>query len=293
MDKNLIKVYLILLVSFLAISPFIHLKDIWISDLSKYISKTINGEIEDLKMKFNFRPCPPPKETFKRLDPTKAKVLFVLDDNWGTQYYFAYQVLKEKGFPATIAVIPNEVNRPGYMTKAQLEEVYLSGWDLVNHTFSHQKLSTLDKEEQEKEIIRGTNWLQVNCFHRGSKIVVYPYGAYNQTTLDILQEHGYHGARTLQTGFEKNRGYLTYEAKIYNLTTDVETEWAKDWIDQAIEEKKTLIFVNHRFANNATDDPTGMVFDKKKFREIVDYLDQLREKVEVITYSEWINQVDR
>ena len=81
--------------------------------------------------------------------------------------------------------------------------------------------------------------------------------------------------------------------KSYNLTTDVETEWAKDWIDQAIEEKKTLIFVNHRFANNATDDPTGMVFDKKKFREIVDYLDQLREKVEVITYSEWINQVDR
>lgn len=294
MDKNLIKVYLILIVSFIVIYPFIHLKDVLISDLSKYISSTIKGEIEDIKSQIEVRQCPVQKETVKRrLDPNKAKVLFVLDDNWGTQYHFAYHVLKKKGFPATIAVIPTEVDQPGYMTKAQLEEVYAAGWDLVNHTFSHQKLSTLDEEDQEKEIIRGTNWLNANCFPRGSKIVVYPYGAYNQTTLAILKKYGYHGARTLHTGFERNQGYRTFEAKVYNLTTDVKSEWAKDWIDQAIEEKKILIFVNHRFAQNATEDPTGMIYDKDRFREIVEYLDQQRDNVEVITYSEWLENVDR
>lgn len=294
MDKKLFYVYLILLVAFIVIYPILYYKDALVDHLSTTFSENLNAAMINLKANIKaLHRCSAPNKTNKRtLDPNKAKILFVLDDNWGTQYYFAYQVLKRKGFPATIAVIPSKVDQPGYMTKAQLTEVYDAGWDLVNHTFHHPKLNTLNEKEQEQEILRGTDWLNANCFQRGSKILVYPYGAYNQTTLSILKKHRYHGARSLQTGFENNSGYLTYEAKVYNLTTDIETEWVKDWIDQAIEQKKTLIFVNHRFAYHVTHDPTGMIFDKKKFIEVVDYIDQLRSKVEVITYSEWLDNAD-
>ncbi|SHE50056.1 Polysaccharide deacetylase [Seinonella peptonophila] len=288
MDRKLIKVYIFLLVAFIAVFPLVRYKDILITDIADSFTQLINHKIQDITMGMTH--CPPSdnQRTKKPLSPNKAKIIFVLDDNWESQYTFAFQVLKRRNFPATIAVIPSKVNQPDYMSLSQLQDVYRNGWDLVNHTFDHKNLSTLDREEQSDQIMRGTAWLNSKCFTQASNIVVYPYGAFNSSTIQVLAEKKYRGARSLIEGFEKNQPYTTYQAKVQNLTTPVTTEQVKDWIDEAIQNKKTLIFVNHRFADQ-TVDPTSMIYDKTRFVEVVNYLAEVQDKVQVITYSEWLD----
>lgn len=289
MDKQLIKVYIFLIVAFIVISPFIKYKDIWITDIADGISGVIYDKFEDIELGMaNCSKITETKQTNIPLSNRKAKILFMLDDNWETQYSFAYKALKQKGYPASIAVIPAKVGQPGYMSFSQLQEVYQNGWDLVNHTYNHEKLTELDKDDQAKEIKRGAAWLNAKCFTRASNIIVYPYGAYNKGTVEILSKSNYRAARSLIPGFETNPGKKTYIAKVQNLTTLTEAERAKDLIDQAIKQNRTIIFLNHRFSDNPVD-PSGMIYDQSNFLEIINYMKQLRDKIDVITYSEWLN----
>lgn len=112
------------------------------------------------------------------------------DDGMSAVYDTIYPYLSARGLRATVHIIPNQIGHTGYMTLAQLDEIYEAGWDLTNHTMNHHHLPTLTLAEQRSEISDAYDFLLDQGFLRAAKHVAYPYGEYNADTLTVMTELG-------------------------------------------------------------------------------------------------------
>lgn len=238
---------------------------------------------ETLKLKKYF--CAEPK--MRSLSKKKGNVIFTFDGGWETQYSQAYKILSKKQFPASISVIPSLVGKPTYVSEKQLEELHENGWDLLNHTYSHVDLSRLSSAEQLSQINKARDWLNNRCYTEGSSVLVYPYGNFNPTTLQLLKSEQFVSARSLLEGFEIDHPDNPYVVRVKSLTPDLQIEHALHWIKKANDEQKTVIFVLQKL-DSKNPDPNGMSFDPKKLQEIVDYIAK-QKNIQVITYTEWLS----
>ncbi|MBD3109824.1 family 16 glycosylhydrolase [Bacillus sp. AGMB 02131] len=214
-----------------------------------------------------------------------ANIIFIMDDGWETQYTDGYRILDKYKLKGNIGVISEAVGTPGYADEDQLQEMYDRGWDLLNHTKTHADLSTLSKEKQREEIIEAKKWLKNKGYTRGEKAFLYPYGSYNDVTLEVLKEEGFLWARTVLDGENYE---LSYEAKTLNLVTSLDPELVKDRVDAAIENKSTLLFMTHKYGDEV--DEYDMFYDVKSFEEIVSYVSEKQKQGElnVLTVSEYL-----
>ena len=89
-----------------------------------------------------------------------ARIIFVMDDGFETQYSQGFAMLREYNYKGCIAVIPAAVETAGYMSYGELADLYLSGWDMLNHTYNHVTLAGLTAETQLKQMTDGRNWLE-------------------------------------------------------------------------------------------------------------------------------------
>ncbi|WP_049662157.1 polysaccharide deacetylase family protein [Bacillus sp. FJAT-27231] len=273
MDKKMFGVYAFFMTALLLLYPF-------------YSGNSLASMVHTLP-----KSCNAPKAADVQVDQNKASAIFVMDDGWKSEYTTAYPILKKYGFKGNISVIPSRVDKENYITYKQLQNLYENEeWDLLNHTYHHKKLTSLDKDEQEKEIMKTTKWLDNNCYSRGRKVLIYPYGAYNKDTLAILKKHHFVSARTLsETELPKNT-FPRYKVEVHNLTDPEQINYSKQIIDKAITAKGTIVFVNHRFSKGEKkiDDP--MYYPEQQFEELVRYLSEKKDKIEVLTYTEWFQK---
>lgn len=218
----------------------------------------------------------------------KAKLLFTVDDGWITQYTECFKRLNEKGFKATLAVIPTKVGTTNYVTLANLQELYGYGWDLVNHTNTHVHLGDWDKPTQDSELRIAYNYLMSQGFTRAASIAVLPYGSFNNDTLDIVKTQ-YRSSRSLIEAMETSPPNNIALTKVHNLLPTVTTATATGWIDDAIATGGTIIFLNHRFGDPAANGGDTMFYNPPDFQTIVDYVYSKKDQIDVVTYSEWLD----
>jgi peptidoglycan/xylan/chitin deacetylase (PgdA/CDA1 family) len=76
-----------------------------------------------------------------------------------------------------------------YMQPNQLKTMVNAGMDVGSHTFSHRWLETLSEVEQEKEIKKSIDFLKTLGISTDQWAMCYPYGSYNDTTLELLRQH--------------------------------------------------------------------------------------------------------
>lgn len=125
-----------------------------------------------------------------------AAVLFTFDDAEASVYENAYPILAAAGCPATFYVVGSYVDGAGKVTAANLATLNAAGWDIGNHTSTHQDLTTLSEAEQETIIAAGAAYLDGLGLTRASKHVSYPVGAYNADTLTAMENAGMLTGRT-------------------------------------------------------------------------------------------------
>ncbi|WP_430510161.1 polysaccharide deacetylase family protein [Gottfriedia solisilvae] len=277
MDKKLVIVYVILISFFIIAYPFM-------KSSASFVSEPKQNEEFIGKSKCRPSPIINTKEILK--DQNKANIIFTMDDGWETQYTKAFHILNDKGIKGSIAIIPTKIGTEGYLTLGQLNTLYLSGWDLMNHTYTHRHLAKLTKQGQKIELDKARTWLNDHCFTKASDIAVYPYGSYNQDTLKVLQQEKFRSARTIVDGIQSNH-IKKYEVRTINLLSSTDIEWVIAQIDQAIQTKQTIVFTNHRFDKKA--DNAQMNFDPEKYKNIVNYVVSKKEQLNILTYSEWLN----
>ncbi len=131
--------------------------------------------------------------------PAKSIVL-TFDDGYRDFFERAYPILKQRNLKATVFIITQLMEGYDYLTWEQVRE--LAGSSLItigDHTLDHRTLSALSGEQIKSEvfdskgIIEGQIGKPVNVF-------AYPYGGYNQTAIDYLNQAGFVAAVTTQYG---------------------------------------------------------------------------------------------
>ncbi|MFA9380767.1 MAG: polysaccharide deacetylase family protein, partial [Acetanaerobacterium sp.] len=188
------------------------------------------------------------------------------------------------GFAACIAVVPALVGTPGYVTYEQLAEVYMSGWDTLNHTYDHMNLKSLPVKMQREQILKARDWLNAQLLNRGSDIVVYPEGGFSDQTVMLLKDEGFAAGRSLNSLWTAHNDCTLEDAETCNLLSDMPLDAAKSAIDKAMDFHSTLIIILHKIEPVTAD--TQMQIEADFFRGVAQYLHDNSDKLNVITMTE-------
>jgi peptidoglycan/xylan/chitin deacetylase (PgdA/CDA1 family) len=139
--------------------------------------------------------------------PVKPIVL-TFDDGNDNTYTRAFPVLQKYGFTGTAYLVHNFIGAAGFMTKAQILELYEAGWEIGSHSLSHVDLTTRP-DRQEAEIIESNKKLE-NLLQIPIETFAYPFGAYDDLSLYYMPFSGYLAAVGLGADMQQGPGNLFY-----------------------------------------------------------------------------------
>jgi len=125
-------------------------------------------------------------------------VVLTFDDGYHSFKDYAYPVLKELGFTATLFVYTDWVGAGrGALSWSDLRELSAEGFDIQAHTKTHADLrrATGETEAQyarrmQSELEQPQELFSKNLGRR-SQILAYPYGRWEEGLLPKVKEHGY------------------------------------------------------------------------------------------------------
>jgi peptidoglycan/xylan/chitin deacetylase (PgdA/CDA1 family) len=136
-------------------------------------------------------------------------ILLTFDDGSETIYTTALPILQRYGFTGTSYIVLNYIGIPGYMNVNHIQLLHAAGWEIGSHGLSHVDL-TQNPRKQIDEIVESQKRLQSLL---GVPVLsfAYPFGAYNDDSLNDVHAAGYIAAmglgnNTLQS--DKNLFYL-------------------------------------------------------------------------------------
>lgn len=121
--------------------------------------------------------------------PEIATVMIQFDDGYETDYTEAFPILNRYGYPAVTFVNPGRIGNDEFLDLGQSERLQDAGWAVANHSHTHAHLESLEPDEQTAEIVNAKEWLVDHGFDRGARYFAYPFGEWDDHTLDVVQEH--------------------------------------------------------------------------------------------------------
>lgn len=134
-------------------------------------------------------------------------VVITIDDAYRTVYEVAHSMLEKRGFPYTVFVAVDGIDEgiPDYMSWEQMRELKGSGASFANHGGSHTSFleppSGADRANWiEAEIERGRERLEDEGLDPVEGAFAYPYGEFDETAMEILDDEGYEIAFGQQSG---------------------------------------------------------------------------------------------
>ena len=131
-----------------------------------------------------------------------ARVLFTFDDGWKGQIDYAWPILSAAGFTATTYINSDSIQgtQEQYMREADLDFLYTNGWDIGNHTSTHEGTTAIDPATLAvvtEEYLENQNWIIDHIGDRGAYHIAYPSGSYVPEYFPILRGIGALTARTI------------------------------------------------------------------------------------------------
>lgn len=125
--------------------------------------------------------------------PDRAVVL-TFDDGSRDQFKSALPILRQYNFPAIFFVYTRAISwNWGSMNYAMLRELLQSGMEIGAHTVTHRNLTKLDPATVDYELIKSRQELEDNLFVSIDHFA-YPFGAYNKSTIEAVNNAGYSSA---------------------------------------------------------------------------------------------------
>ncbi|MCL5795174.1 MAG: polysaccharide deacetylase family protein [Patescibacteria group bacterium] len=146
----------------------------------------------------------------KRVLPAKP-VILTFDDGYRDFYTDVFPILKKYQVRAVVYVVPNFLNKHNNLDTWQLIEIAKSGLvEIGAHTMDHSYLTGLPSYSIKYEVEQSKKDLERII---GKPVVsfAYPYGAFNNETIDIVRKAGFNSAVTTISGLyalDVNRFFL-------------------------------------------------------------------------------------
>lgn len=222
--------------------------------------------------------------TVPKNDPNKTNVVFLFDDGWKSVYTQAYPIFKEFQFRGNIAVIPSLTGDKDYMSLSEIAEMYMQGWDIMNHTFSHKENMYFDSKDLLVDFNKARDWMNKRHLSKCSSMAVIPYGDANPYFIQLMQSEKYQNIRTSDNVIIINTDKICYfPVKTINLLTDAEPKEVAEVLCKPQNEGNTVIFILHKISD--LRDNYGMTYPAGKLKEILQFIKDHQEKFQVVTYS--------
>lgn len=144
-------------------------------------------------------------------DPKRRRCFVTFDDGFRDVFTHGLPVLRQNGFPAIqflVAALLGQTSRwqepsgeiPGQlMDEAEIKEWIAAGNEIGSHTSNHPFLTRIPAAEAREEITASKKKLE-DKFGLPVNHFCYPYGDYNQTVRDLVEQAGYTTACTTAFG---------------------------------------------------------------------------------------------
>lgn len=131
--------------------------------------------------------------------PQKS-ILITFDDGYMDNYINAFPILKELKMHATIFCIASELDGSYYLSESAIKDMSNNGIDIASHTMNHKHLSQLNYSEQVNELKKSKSKLE-SIVSKNITTVAFPFGDYNNDTINAAMSCGYNIAFTTHKGF--------------------------------------------------------------------------------------------
>lgn len=215
----------------------------------------------------------------------KTKIVFMFDGGWSSVYSEAYELMKKYGYKASVQVIPSLVDEKEYMNYEQLAELYIQGWNLLNHSYSHKENIYDNSAEALSDFNRARQWMKNRYIGKYGDMVVMPYGEINPYLIRQLKKDGYRNIRTSDNIIILDNDRIEYyPVTTINLLTDITVEDVKDMFAKNFNKDRTVIFILNKMGE--VDDGFGMTYSKDNLEQIIRFINERSDEFEVIAYSE-------
>ncbi len=229
----------------------------------------------------------------------RAKLIITFDDGWSSDYTKAYQILKANNQTAVSYVV---TSRPGtgpagtYANMTYLKSLQSAGWDIGSHTVHHVDLEAVNEPTRISEINDSYDWLVANKFQKSAGFLAYPYGAVNDTVINLTEKR-YVLARSIEVGAAQQHytqsdvlfmqkvieayGMGTYYTPVDNIIGR---------LNDTINAKLLGIILFHEIANTPTNQ---YQYSTSEFQQISNYIKSRSSDVDVITQSDYVIPIIR
>jgi len=144
---------------------------------------------------------------YRQSIPRKS-VLITMDDGYRSVYNIAYPILKKYGFSAIFFIYTDFVGVSSLaITWDQLREMKANGFTIGSHTMYHSDLTKQKDGETEVQFIArikkelfGSKEIIDKKVGQDTYIFAYPYGNYDQRTIEFARMAGYKIAMSVKRG---------------------------------------------------------------------------------------------
>lgn len=208
--------------------------------------------------------------------PSKGKVMFQFDDADITAYEQAFPVLKENGWPGSVAVIPDVVNGEDRMTEKHMREMGKAGWDMMGH--AGPILPKMKEQEQRRILQKVKQYLKLKGHEKGARHFVAPRSRVSSTTLDLIDE-------IYETGFLfggcPNNAQHPSNPNFISRVQGPSVRDVRRILDVAEQTNQLVVISYHRIEHGENNVPMS------EFRKVVDHVKE--KDMDVITPSQFID----
>lgn len=135
----------------------------------------------------------------KKINANNHFGALTFDDAYIDFYKNAFPILSEARISATLFVIVDKIGHKDYCTKEMLNEMINYGIEIGSHTITHPLLTSLTNNEVKREI-NDSKLILEDMFSVEVNSFCYPYGDYNDSTVEMVKNCGYSLAVTTNPG---------------------------------------------------------------------------------------------
>jgi len=155
-------------------------------------------------------------------------VMLSFDDTDEEQYSIGWEEMRKYGFKGVFFIMTVSIDKPRYMTKAQLKELSDNGNAVESHTWDHHMVTRYSGDDWNKQFVIPRRTIE-NITGKTAAYFAYPYGLWNEAAFPHLKSAGFRMAFILSTHRDTTEPLYTVRRMI------VPGQWSTTGVFRAME----------------------------------------------------------